>query len=164
VKSSKIARRGEIFFFGEYEHSVDSQRRVAIPKNWREKGESSKFVLLRGHDAIQLIPSETFRDIFEKLKKVSFANKEASRALAQLGSQGQECECDSQGRISISQRLMEYAGINDQVVLVGALSTGQIWAKEKWDRERGSDENLLDIIQKITERPDDLAEILKGKI
>ena len=59
---------------------------------------------------------------------------------------------------------MEYAGIKDQVVLVGALSTGQVWAKEKWDKERGSDENLLDIIQKITERPDDLADILKGKI
>lgn len=152
----------EIFFFGEYEHSVDSQRRIAIPKSWRAKNGNTKFVLLHGHDAIQIIPYEVFkRDIYEKMRKISFADREGQKALALLASQAQECECDAQGRIAIPQKLMELNGIKEQAILVGALSTAQIWAKEKWEKVSKEGANALDVIHAITEKSGYLAEILK---
>ncbi len=139
-------------FFGEYEHSVDSQRRIAIPSSWRSKGSPSRFVLLRGHDSIHLIPLRSFRrDVYEKMRKVTFADKEASRALAKLASQAQECECDGQGRISVPQRLMETAGIGDQAVLVGALNSAQIWSAKRWKEVRDAESNDLDVIRRISE-------------
>lgn len=157
----------DIFFFGEYLHSLDSQRRLAIPKNWRSKAGVARFFLLPGRNkALQLIPFNTFREFLKKTGKVSFADESASLALARLGAVSQECECDSQGRISIPQRLIDYAELKsgDEAMLVGAIATGQIWSKENWRKNQTSDENVLNVIQKIDERPDDLINILKGRI
>ena len=155
----------ELFFFGEYSHSIDSQRRVAIPKNWRAKGSNLRFFLLPGrHKALQLIPFNSFKEIFEKIRKISFADPKASLALAKLGSMAQECECDSQGRIAISPRLMEEADLSDYAIMVGAISTAQIYSPDNWKKIAESDESALDVVQKIMEKPDDLASILKGQI
>jgi len=151
---------------GEYAHSLDSQRRVAIPTCWRRKGEDNIFYLLPGRNgALQLIPEDSFKDLLEKARRVSFADPSASLALARLGSMAQECRCDRQGRVAIPQRLIDYANLKDgSVVMVGALTAVQIWSPEKWDTYRAADESVLDEIQKITDRSDSLMDVLKEKL
>jgi len=151
------------FFFGEFEYALDSQRRVAIPCNWRKEKNASFFLLPGRHNALQLIPFGTFRETLMKFKKISFADPSASLAFARLGAIGQECECDKQGRIQIPQKLIEQSGLKNQVVMIGAVTTIQIWSKENWSMFQKSDQNdVLDVIQKIGERPEDLKDILKG--
>jgi MraZ protein len=167
VKNSKMAservEKKTVIFFGEYIHSIDPQRRVAVPKTWRIKGVENKFYLLPGrHKSLQIIPIDVFGGLLDKIRGVSFADPSASVALGQLGSMAQECECDGQGRIGIPQRLMDYAGLGEKAVLVGALSTAQIWSEESWRKVQGSDEQVLDVIQKLTVKSDSLADILKG--
>ena len=163
-QASKSTIQGDdSFFFGEFEHSLDSQRRVAIPSNWRKEKKTTFFLLPGRHKALQLIPFGTFKETLMKFKKISFADPAASLAFARLGSSGQECECDKQGRIQIPQKLIEQSGLKDQVIMIGALTTIQIWSKENWSMFQKSDQNdVLDVIQKIGERPDDLMDILKG--
>lgn len=162
TKSAKLEKTA--FFFGEYEHSLDAQRRLAIPKIWRANGNASRFFLLPGrYKALQLIPFESFQELLTKARKIPFADASASLALARLGAMAQECRCDKQGRIAIPQLLMDYAALKEQVILVGALTTIQIWSPGNWKKLQTSDETVLDEIQKIGERPDSLSEILKGK-
>lgn len=152
-------------FTGEYEHALDSQRRIAIPTCWRQKESENIFFLLPGrHGALQAIPYIAFRELLVKARKVSFADPSASLALARLGAMAQECKCDKQGRIPIPQRLIDYAGLKDAVVMVGALTTIQIWSPEQWNRFRTADETVLDEIQKIGERSESLIDLLKEKI
>ncbi len=153
----------ENYFFGEFEHSLDSQRRIAIPSNWR-KEKKTKFILLQGrHNALYLLPPNIFNDFIAKVRKVSFADAASSLALVRIGSVSQECECDSQGRISIPQKLIEQSGLKNQVVLVGSVTMIQIWSMDNWKMFQKSDQNdVLDVIQKIGERPDDLTSIIKG--
>lgn len=143
----------EYCFLGEFEHSLDSQRRIAVPKNWRTKEEEGRFVILPARNkSLQIIPFATFNEVFlSKAKKVSFANAEETRALAILGSRAQECFCDKQGRIQISQKLLDYAGLNEKVMLVGSFWHIQIWSPENYSKFLGSDENFFDEVQKITE-------------
>ncbi len=153
-------------FLGEFTHAFDPQRRITIPSDWRgAKVRRTSFYLLPGrHKTIQMIPSVSFSDVISKMRKVSFADAEASLALARLGRMAQYCECDKQGRIQISQRLFEYAELGSGAVLVGAINVVQIWSERNWAKSGGSDEQVLDVIQKIGERPDEIADILKGKI
>ncbi len=161
--SKSAIQDDESFFFGEFEHSIDPQRRVAIPSNWRKEKKTVFFLLPGRHNALQLIPFGTFREFLMKLKKISFADPAASLAFARLGASGQECECDKQGRIQIPQKLIEQSGLKNQVVMIGSLTTIQIWSKENWSLFQKSDQNdVLDVIQKIGERPDELLDILKG--
>lgn len=153
------------FYLGEFRHSLDPQRRIAIPSSWRrDKGETRLYLLPGRHRTLQLIPGDTFRELLAKVKKVSFADADASLALARLGAMSQECVCDGQGRIQIPQKLAEYAALKGNIVLVGALTSIQLWPEDKWDKSGGSGEQILDVVQKIGERPDDLVDILKGKL
>jgi MraZ protein len=161
--SKSTIQEDESFFLGEFEYALDAQRRVAIPSNWRKEKKTVFFLFLGRHNALHLIPFATFRETLMKFKKISFADPSASLAFARLGASGQECECDKQGRIQIPQKLIEQAGLKNQVVMIGSLTTIQIWSKENWNMFGKSDPNdNLDVIQKIGERPDDLKDILKG--
>ena len=44
-----------------------------------------------------------------------------------------ECEFDKQGRIIIPQELKAYAGIEKELVTMGAMSKIEVWSREIWD-------------------------------
>jgi len=153
----------EACFLGVYEHSLDPQRRLAIPSLWRNPGEN-RFVLLPGRNKIlQLIPYASFRENFlAKASKVSFANAGGSQALALLGSRAVDCICDKQGRIQMPQKLIDYAEIKDAATLVGSVTTIQLWAQDRWAQNQVPDESYFDEVQRISESPDDFFEMLCG--
>jgi MraZ protein len=152
----------EITFTGEYEYSLDSQRRVAIPKQWRVEG--LKYYLLPGRGGIlQLIPEYTFKDFLDKVRKVSLTNAAVGRALAMLGSRAQECNCDKQGRISLSMKLKEYAKIDSDLVMVGAFTHAQIWTQTGWAAQSDDTESVLDVIDGLfSDDGGDLVDLLKN--
>ncbi len=142
------------FFLGEYEHTLDAQRRVAIPAGWRGCG---RFILLPGKDhSIQMMTVETFREmVLDKTKKLSLGNMEDARNLARLGSRAQECVCDKQGRIQISQQLASYANLREKVALVGSVSMILLYPPEAWNllRDGNGEEHCFDIFNRLdTER------------
>ena len=152
----------EITFTGEYPHSLDSQRRFAVPRQWRSEG--IKYYVLPGRGSIlQLIPEYTFKDFLDKVRKVSLTNAAVGRALALLGSQAQECNCDKQGRISLTPKLKDYAGIDSELIIVGAFTHAQIWNKEAWQQQADDTESVLDVIDSIlTENDSDIINLLKN--
>ena len=44
-----------------------------------------------------------------------------------------ECDFDKQGRIVIPAELKEYAGIDKELVTMGAMKKIEVWGKEVWD-------------------------------
>jgi MraZ protein len=156
----------EIIFLGEFEHSLDAQRRLAIPRGWRVKGQVNRYIIVPGRGrTLQLIPFASFKENFlEKAKKVSLANSEGALALARFASRAQECKCDKQGRIQLSEALLNYAGLKNPVSLVGALWFAQIWDRDKWAGKHAGDESYFDELEKISEAPGNLADFLEGTI
>ena len=152
------------WYLGHQDCTVDGQRRIAVPSRWRRAGdERTRFFLLPGRQtAIQMIPGESFAELLSKLRRVSFADGKAARALAQIGSIAQECVCDKQGRITLTPELMTYAGLSDKALLLGAVTFVQIWQPEKWRSQQMETEDCLDIIQSIQEEPDELNQILRN--
>lgn len=152
-------------FLGEFAHTVDSQRRISMPKVWREAG--GRFVILPGRDkTLQVFSPEKAKEMLKKLTSSSFANGPASKALAVIGAYAMECTCDKQGRIALSQKLADYAGISDQAVLVGCFDSIQIYSKAAWDAQQVNVDDVLDVIQGIQDEPGDLEsafnQIFKG--
>lgn len=122
-------------YTGEFAYSVDSQRRIAIPRDWRS-GEGDVFFLMPSPNKTLRVLSEAgFREMMETVTKGTMMDAKAQRALAILGSQMQRVVCDKQGRIALSPKLKEHAGIVDGAVLVGAIKEIQIWSKEQWDAQ-----------------------------
>lgn len=131
---------------------LDKQGRVAIPAAWRNADGSARFVLIPSSDfSLKLMPHSLFTEmIAEKVKKISLGDNAAARELAVLGSSSQECVCDKQGRIQISQKLLDHAGITDQVALVGSIAYAQIWNPDRWEKESANTPNCYDILDKLS--------------
>lgn len=163
--SNSDSQDESLSFFGEFEHTLDSQRRLAIPGQWRKKKGVNQFFLVPGRNNIlQLIPFESFKNFLDKARKISFADAKLSLALAQFGAKAQECVCDKQGRIPIPQRLLDYAGLKNQVMLIGSVSTIQIWHPDKWNALSMGDEGYLDLVQQIGEENNNLMDIIQGAL
>ena len=145
-------------YLGEFAFAVDAQRRLAIPSAWRG---AAGFVLLPGREqSLQLVPAAMFQELLAKLRQVSFADAQAAVALATIGSMAVMCEPDKQGRISLTQKLMEHAGIRGSAVLLGAVTTIQIWEPARWNKRRMDSQQGLDVIQALQEKPDALGAVL----
>jgi division/cell wall cluster transcriptional repressor MraZ len=112
---------------------------------------------------LQLTTYEFFRENFlERAKSVSLASAEQGLALARFGSRAQDCVCDKQGRVQISQKLLDYAGLKDSAMLVGAVDRIQIWDKARWEASQGDDESFFDELEKLSAKPDRLTDALRG--
>ncbi len=162
MKSEKTNDELGTLYLGEHEYAVDKQRRVAIPSQWRREADgATRFFLFPGRDkSLQLVPAETFQAMIQKLRKVSFADARAATALASIGSMAVECICDKQGRISMTKKLMDHAGINDKALLLGALTTVQIWNPDNWASRQLDSETGLDVLQALQEKPDEITDVL----
>lgn len=125
----------ERFFLGTYSYSIDSQRRVPLPKEWRNAEEPPSFVLLPGHHrTIHAMPEDLFREeMLARAKKISIADAEGQRWLKHVGSAAFQTSCDKQGRIKISPKLMAHAQLSDQTVMVGGMTTVQLMSPEVWE-------------------------------
>jgi len=141
-------------YTGFHPHSIDAQRRIAIPKEWRkDAGDDAVFYLLPGRNqTIQVLPKELFeQEILDKVRKVSFANAEKSQALAMIGAKTSRSSCDKQGRITMTQELMEHAGLEGEAIMVGSFTTIQIMTPERWNQSSMDTEDVLDQIERIQE-------------
>ena len=59
------------------------------------------------------------------------------------------CELDKQGRIPLTDALIEYAGLKKDIVLVGANSKLEIWDAENWKKVSDEDDDTDIIIEGI---------------
>ena len=125
-------------FYGEYEHALDAKDRVIIPAKFREvfkENYAEKFFMTRGLDrCLFLFIEEEWRIQEKRLKSLSFTREQA-RAFNRLFFSGaSEVACDKQGRILIPQYLKKYAGIAEEVMIIGVTSRVEIWDKPTWEK------------------------------
>ena len=154
----------EPLFFGEYEHALDAQGRVALPSEWRRLDGDGMFVLMptRGN-ALALLPLGMFRDFIARLRKLAIANPKIQKAFSIIGSQSRQCRCDKQGRMAFERRMLESIGVTGQLKMIGSLSYILLCAPEQWQKPAADDlAQQLDEIQKASEGDNELAALLGG--
>ncbi|NOY81826.1 MAG: hypothetical protein GXP31_12590 [Kiritimatiellaeota bacterium] len=153
------------WFLGQYEYVLDRQRRVAIPSAWREADRSkNRFILMPGPNrGIHVIPASMFEELVQKLRRAPFGDAKVADALAFVGSKGHDSTCDTQGRISLTPQLMEHAGLEPQakVVLVGGITTIQVFAPANWQARPKDQDESLNVLQQASGPSAGVAEMLR---
>lgn len=129
---------------GEYKHTIDSKKRLAIPsKLRRELG--AKAVITRGLDnCLFVFPLNQWNKLVEKLSKLPIGQKD-TRGFSRLMLAGaSEVKLDVLGRILIPDYLKEYAGLKKNIVIAGVYSRLEIWDENKWSVFKQSSEKEVD--------------------
>lgn len=136
-------------FIGEYQHSLDSKNRIIVPSKLRD-GLGDKFIISKGLDGcLYAYPIDEWQKFEEKLKKLPLTNKDARAFVRFFVAGATEVETDKQGRGLIPANLREYAGIEKEIVTIGALNKIEIWSKEKWESYNESDIDFNSIADKM---------------
>jgi MraZ protein len=138
-----------LLFYGEYQHTVDPKGRVIIPSKFREElGE--KFIVTKGLDnCLFVYSSQEWDVVVAKLKTLPLTDKDARAFVRFFAAGATECELDKQGRILIPQHLREYARLEKDIYITGAITRIEIWDGEAW-REHNS--NYNESADKIAEK------------
>jgi len=140
-----------VFFFGQYEHTIDAKQRLAIPADARSvldaAGHGTAFIAAPGSDgAINLWPERTFNEYAENLGGSLLEDEDLIEYQQLLFSQSQRCTMDSVGRIRLPERLIERYGLSRSVMVLGVKDHLEVIDLEQWKQKqaaRPADDDVL---------------------
>ncbi len=121
---------------GEYEHSVDTKGRVAVPAKFRPQVESGLVVTRGFEQCLFVYPMEEWQRLSERVSALSMGQAEARQLRRLLFASAFDTELDKQGRILLPAALREYASIGESAVVAGMNTYFEIWSKEAWAAEQ----------------------------
>jgi len=144
--------------FGEYICKLDSKGRFMLPSGLKKQlpeSDQERFVLNRGFEKnLTLYPESEWQKISREINSLNMYTKK-NREFARYFFRGaSEITADSTARILLPKPLMDYAGLDKEIVLFAYGNQIEIWSKELY-------ESTLDV------EPDDfaiLAEDVMGRI
>jgi len=120
---------GKGLFAGKYQHNLDAKKRLTVPSKWRFEGDEQVTYLAVANPAgcITLYPPERVEKLQAKLDEVSMLDAEEQEALMSFFETADFVSCDKNGRIGLNDALMQHAGLEKEVVLVGMINSFHIW-------------------------------------
>jgi MraZ protein len=133
-------------FVSTFKHSLDPKRRLTIPAEWRDQvgTPNNLYVLQSVHEkCLCIYPAAEIMGRMKNIRQHSIADKMARQFARVLASKSDLVAWDSQGRIRIKDELLEYAGLVDEVVLVGAFDCFEVWTPERLKESGGLDDNSI---------------------
>jgi len=121
---------------GTYLRNLDEKNRVAIPKRLREqfqdKSLSSLYVSPGTEKSLAVYSPQGFDRLAQRLAEKSSQKPHFQNYLRLLYGRSENVPLDSQGRVRIPEWLVEFAGLQKDVVLLGVHDHAEIWDRTLW--------------------------------
>lgn len=120
-------------FIGEYKHTIDAKKRLAIPAKLRRLlGPGA--VITRGIDnCLVLYPLKEWEKMAGKLGQLPAGQLEARGFGRVMLAGAMAVKFDRLGRILIPDYLKKYAFLKKNAVIIGLYNRLEIWAEDKWE-------------------------------
>lgn len=136
-------------FIGEFLHSIDEKGRLAVPIKFRADLTGGTIVT-KGLDGCLFLYTRSEWDKWvQKMKNMPISQSNA-RALSRLMLGGAiDLIPDKQGRINLPKYLMTYAGIKNNVIVIGLYDRLEIWDAKTWQEYKKKTEKD---VEKIAEQ------------
>lgn len=131
------------YLTGEYSHQMDTKNRIRIPN--KLKGDEKTLIFAKGpNSCIYVYYEEAFQELCRKIEENNKLSDEKQRkAVRMFDKSAFPIEGDGQGRMVLPALLKEHAKIDRELVICGAGSHIEIWAKEVYDKYfAGEDEDF----------------------
>ena len=138
-------------FRGAHYHSVDDKGRVIIPLRFRNEL-GNTFVITKGLGGCLFIYRDNdFREMEEKLLTQPALNPHTIRLQRWFSAEALETQVDNQGRVAIPANLRDFAGIQEDVAIVGTGNRIEVWSKQGWDAFNASmnDQAILESAMQV---------------
>ena len=138
---------------GKYGAKLDDKNRLFVPAKLREELGSDFYVTLGvncGHRCLTVYTAAEWQRLSDNFNALSLAQRSGATSLIFMNSV--ECNPDKQFRFGLSQNLIDYAGIDREVMIVGRAGQAEIWDAAEFNRfelENLTPEKLLASLEAI---------------
>jgi MraZ protein len=124
-------------FRGHFDYSLDAKNRLNVPAKFRAAFSSGVVLAKALEPCVAVWTPETFdswtQSFLSNLNPVSPERRKLTRYFA--GSSF-DVDLDSAGRVTLNQALLEHAGIQKEIVIVGNLDHLEIWDRDRWNDDQ----------------------------
>lgn len=144
-------------FFGSSENSIDSKNRLIIPARFRNLL-GDRFVLTRGFDkCLYIYAMEDYEVLVDKFRKLPQSDRDVRAFIREFFANTEICTPDSQWRIRIPKNLRDYAGLEKDLVITGAMDKIEVWSAEALKNDNTNmmdDDDFVRKLQSFTKETD----------
>ncbi len=118
-------------FLGEYEHTIDSKGRLAVPARFRTQMDQGAVISKGMGTCLSVYTMARWEEKSNELvaDKLSDALRDFERRIYPSAS---EVELDGQGRMVIPAKLRAYANLGAEVTVAGVRDHIEIWDRTAW--------------------------------
>jgi len=118
-------------FLGEYEHSIDTKGRMAVPAKFRARMDRGAVVSKGMGPCLSVYTIERWEEKSNEL--VAGATSEELRDFERrIYPSASEVDLDAQGRMLIPAKLRAFAQLGNEVTVVGVRDRFEIWDRTAW--------------------------------
>ncbi|MDX1619787.1 MAG: division/cell wall cluster transcriptional repressor MraZ [Nitriliruptorales bacterium] len=125
-------------FLGEHQHTLDAKGRVILPAKFRERLKGGLVFVPAQDRCIDVYPRAVFEKRVEEWRDLPREDQRARAFLRTVLAQAHEEVPDGQGRVTIPQRLRDYAGLDKELAINGADFKLEIWDRARWEDYRSN--------------------------
>ncbi len=138
---------------GKFPAKLDDKNRVFVPAKLRGELTGEFYVTLGvncGHRCLTVYTAADWKTLGENYNALPISQKGAATSLIFMNAT--QCEPDKQFRFTLTQNLLDYAGIGRDMMIVGRAGQAEIWDTkefEAFERENLTPEKLLASLEAI---------------
>lgn len=137
-------------FFGEFEYRIDEKGRVPLPPKFRRELREGVVLAPGAEKCITAYSLAEWKKLAATLTASSVSPSKLRKLNRALFATAFSINIDGQGRVALPVTLREYAGIEDEVVIVGVNDYLELWNKNQWESEKAtSQEQVWQIIESL---------------
>ena len=122
-------------FVGQFQHTLDAKGRLILPARFRSEFERGGHLSPNSEGCVALwTPGEFARQSEERLAQARGGGAAERQQARYWAANSSDVEFDRQGRFALPPSIREYAQLDGEVLIVGALDHVELWAPSTFDR------------------------------
>ena len=141
-------------FLGEFDCKLDAKGRMMIPSNLKKQlpeVEKEGLVINRGFEKhLVIYTRKEWERIVGDLNKLNSFEKKTREFIRYFTRGASELNPDTANRVLLPRALLEYAGIDNEVVLSCQFNKIEVWAKDAYDSQLDNEpENFANLAEEV---------------
>src|SRR5438552_13480347 len=126
----------EMLLTGTHPRTLDDKKRIALPRRVRELLQEPKtlFVTPGPDQSLWLYTQGGLEELSGKLDQAPATDAEARVFRRLYFAQTEAVDVDKNGRILVPERLVQFAGLQHDIVLIGVRDHLELWDGARWQQ------------------------------
>lgn len=120
-------------FLGTYTPKLDEKGRFFLPAKFRDELADGLVITRAQERCLAIYPMSTFVTMTQSIRNAPSTVKQVRDFQRMLAASASDDTADKQGRLTIPPQLRSYAGLDKDIVVVGAIDRVEVWDTTAWE-------------------------------